>query len=386
MSNTPASGTPSRMHAFWRMALWVLLVPLILFACLFLWFTPLMLALPLPYAIWLARGGSGRYAMLPLLVAIAALGFILPPVWALGLFMLAGALGLWLAFKPGRMYQEGIAIAFGTSFAAILGALAVLFLVMGDPVNAWMNAMAQQLQTITPESPMYELLVRAVQADLFMQDPSVLPQTLYSQLLALPQPQLIKSFLSLMESVIRAQLPILIIQYVFVGGIGCYCFGCWWLNRGKTGLLGLKAASAGKVPPLRLWALPKSANWGMLALLVTAYILSAYATSDALNMAASVIYQLATLVFSVIGLATLDFFMVRKNAPVWLRILTAIAVALIFPVILSLLGILEQLFRVRLGYRLQDSALAGKDGDTPPDESATKQDDNEHQDDTPHKQ
>lgn len=366
MSNTPASGGSGGMRALWRMLLWTLLAPLMLVASAILWFTPLMAVLPLPYAIWLSRGGNGRYAIVPLMVLMAAMGVVFPALWALAVFMMIASLGLWLALRPGRIYYHGITMAFGALFAGALAAMAVMVLLFGDPVSLWMKAVSAQLQSAAPGSVTYELMARVVQADLFMQDASALPQTLYEQVLAMPPADLQNHFIVLTESLVRAQLPGMVIQYAVLGGIGCYAFGARWLGRGKTGLMGLAAAPSGKLPALRLWALPPSANWGMLLMLAIAFILSASARSEPLILASSVVYQLATMVFSVVGLATLDFFLVRRKASLWVRILSAAAIALLLPMALSLLGILEQLFQVRLGYRLRE-AQAQKSQDQPPD-------------------
>lgn len=366
MSNTPQ---PNRMRAFLRMVLWVLLAPLMMLAAQILGVTPLMAALPLPYAIWMARGENGRYAILPLILLMAALGAMVPTMWALALFMLIASVGLYVALRPGRTYYQGIAMSFASLFAASLGAMTLLFLLFGDPISLWINSFAQHLHVATPGTIQHELMVRVVQADLFMQDASVQLQTVYDQVLAMPTPQLVNHFTTLLDSVVRAQLPLLVIQYAVLGGVGCYAFGTWWLGRDKKGLLGLAPAKSGKLPPLQLWSLPASANWGMLLLMVTAFILSAVARSNGLITASSVIYQLATMVFSIIGLATLDFFLVRRKAALWLRIVAAVVIALFLPMVLSILGIMEQLFHVRLGYRLRDAHMGQQQDRTSPPQS-----------------
>lgn len=351
--------------AILRLLIWIALAPVVMLLSVAGVLTPLIILLPLPYALWFARGKDGRLALLPLILLFALFSVGSPYLLAWAAYFIVATLVLKQALAPGRPFFQCMAWGFFAFFSGVLSALFVLWSTLGDPVTAVMGLLSEQAAVAPPGSALEQTMRLLAQAEILLKDISTPPDVALSQALALPSAELQSKFLTLVEATVRAQLPTLIIRWTLGGGVICCAWGAWWLNRSKPGLLGLPAVKGPKLPPLRLWALPPSTGWAMTLMMLVSSLTSAFSTTS-LALAAAVVYQLSSMVFAIQGIATIDFFMVRKNARRWLRILVGIGTYLILPMALTILGMLEQLFHVRAGYRLRDQMLRNHGTIQPP--------------------
>ena len=101
-----------------------------------------------------------------------------------------------------------------------------------------------------------------------------------------------------------------------------------------------------RIPHLSLWHLPRP--WGLrIGILGLGYFLVS-SDNTALAMLGQMFYCLFTTVFSIQGLATLNFVQQKKGSRYQWRVALPVVLTLAFPNTLTILGLMDQLTNMRM--------------------------------------
>ena len=166
---------------------------------------------------------------------------------------------------------------------------------------------------------------------------------------------------SLISESLQALVPSLIVSQSILGGVGCLLlplrFG--YLAQEKRRFLASDAADEAErepaesqpvdfpdlgMPLLRTWFIPRGVGWQVGAALVAGYLLR-YAQVPALSVAGMILYAGASAVFSLQGLALLNYMQhLRSRKRVWRMI---VPLLLMMTRIMTLLGIVDQVVNLR---------------------------------------
>ena len=166
---------------------------------------------------------------------------------------------------------------------------------------------------------------------------------------------------SLISESLQALVPSLIVSQSILGGVGCLLlplrFG--YLAQEKRRFLASDAADEAErepaesqpvdfpdlgMPLLRTWFIPRGVGWQVGAALVAGYLLR-YAQVPALSVAGMILYAGASAVFSLQGLALLNYMQhLRSRKRVW-RVI--VPLLLMMTRIMTLLGIVDQVVNLR---------------------------------------
>ncbi|MDK2992191.1 MAG: hypothetical protein PWP48_1424 [Clostridiales bacterium] len=105
-------------------------------------------------------------------------------------------------------------------------------------------------------------------------------------------------------------------------------------------------ADISDIQPFHEWALPNDAAKGLLSIAVVGLLGMLFGISG-FDMVFATIIGVLNFIFAVQGLATLDYIMIMSNMGVVARIVLMILNFVIFQLMLTMLGVAEQIFHIR---------------------------------------
>nr|WP_162990689.1 DUF2232 domain-containing protein [Maliibacterium massiliense] len=355
---------------------------------------------------------GGRRDLATMLVVMSVLGTLLvfgidwvPVAVLLALLGIPTLMvGLWWKKRPKGPHFDGLIMACMGMALSLLVVWGIAAMAVGsEPIGALSEALHQGLaQADTPASMQ---TLRILWQSQKIIDGVTLSESftfadavrVAEQSAALSRDTLVAQTGTIIETLIRSVLPYLVVVYSAIGGLIVYAGAAGKLakERNGRGLLGLTGAPRRKLPPFKLWEVPRDIGNGLFLLMILALLASLFGWSS-FNAVQDILYTLLSVVFFVQGLACCSYFLQRwkmkRAARIALLALLLILLAPITAPIVTMLGIFEHVFRFRLmmelGPRLKqmmrfpDDMMPPQDGGEKP-QSPTPPDAQEEHTDAP---
>ncbi|MDK2902932.1 MAG: hypothetical protein PWQ93_851 [Clostridiales bacterium] len=141
-----------------------------------------------------------------------------------------------------------------------------------------------------------------------------------------------------LTSIFNIMLPSMIMILSLIAGfINMTAAGRWLKKYG---------ADISDIQPFHEWALPNDAAKGLLSIAVVGLVGMLFGISG-FDMVFATIIGVLSFIFAVQGLATLDYIMIMSNMGVAARVTLMILNFVIFQLMLTMLGVAEQIFHIR---------------------------------------
>ncbi|MGI6537519.1 MAG: DUF2232 domain-containing protein [Caldicoprobacterales bacterium] len=145
-----------------------------------------------------------------------------------------------------------------------------------------------------------------------------------------------------MISQLKQTVPAVIILWSLIYGIVLFLIIRFVMKK-----LGLAVPV---VRPFEYWALPKGMALGLLVLLLVSFFGAGLGIKN-FEIVQITITALISFLFTIVGLSVIWYFLKAGNIPAVLRWIIIILIYLFFGFVVPILGLLDQLFHMRMNYR-----------------------------------
>ena len=295
----------------------------------------------LPAAICLVLSAVGMHRSMGMGAMVCMLCYLVPT---------------WLLFMAMYMYKVRYLHCFAAMIACQVITQAAIFLTLNHMVGGDLFAKAADtICALISESEMGDmLLVSMAQYGLIglsgdLTDGAVLLGEYGYTLSESARPELLLSLRSMILSMLTALLPGMLISHSIETGLLCHVWPRHRVARKSAPPEELTEMPAppkeNELPHISYWHIPRP--WGLrIGILGAGYFLSS-AQNPVLSMLGQMFFSLFTCVFSIQGLATLNFVQHKRGTNYPWRVALPIILTLMLPNTLTFLGMMDQMTNMR---------------------------------------
>ncbi len=157
---------------------------------------------------------------------------------------------------------------------------------------------------------------------------------------------LLSNLILMLEATLEAMVPAMLVGFSLYMGALISAFPLGWGRRLNPRLEEERPLPEALMTPFRNWFIPRGHGWRFALMGAAGYLLINFG-APAVNMLGNILLQVFTAVFTIQGLAMLNYRQLAKGRPVWWRVLLPLILIWLLGAYLWLFGLADQVTDIR---------------------------------------